>query len=91
MSHRLHVLIPAKLDAQISAAAERGHMSKREWVRRALEESLHREGPTPDPVARLAKLNAPTADIDQMVAEIGAAVDSPLMARINALAWLALN
>jgi hypothetical protein len=44
-------------------------MSKREWVRRALEESLHREASAPDPVARLAKLNAPTADIEQMLAE----------------------
>jgi hypothetical protein len=72
MSHRLHVVIPAELDAQISAAAERYHMSKDEWVRRALEESLHREGRTTDPVARLGKLNAPTADIEQMLAEIGA-------------------
>jgi hypothetical protein len=70
MSRRLHVLIPAELDAQISAAAERGHISKCEWVRRALEESLHREGSTSDPVARLSKLNAPTADIDQMLADI---------------------
>jgi hypothetical protein len=72
MSHRLHVLISAELDARISAAAKHGHMSKHEWVRRAFEESLHREGPTCDPVARLAKLNAPTADIDQMLSEIAA-------------------
>jgi len=72
MSHRSNVSISAELDVKISAAAERGHMSKREWVQRALEESLHREGLIPDPVARLAKLNAPTADIDQMLAEIAA-------------------
>jgi len=72
MSRRLYVLIPAELDAQISTAAERCHMSKHEWARHALEESLHRKGPTPDPVARLAKLNAPTANIDQMLAEIAA-------------------
>jgi hypothetical protein len=47
-------------------------MSKAEWVRRALAESLHREGRIPDPVSRLAKLNAPTADIDQMLSEIAA-------------------
>lgn len=50
-------------------------MSKGEWVRRALEESLRRGGKHrsgSDPVARLAKLNAPTADIDQMLAEIEA-------------------
>jgi hypothetical protein len=72
MSHHLRVLISAELDSQISAAADRGHMSKRDWVRRALEKSLHREGLIPDPVARLANLNAPTADIDQMLAEIAA-------------------
>jgi hypothetical protein len=50
-------------------------MSKGEWVRRALEESLRRSGkggPNADRVARLVKLNAPTADIDQMLAEIEA-------------------
>lgn len=72
MSHRLHVLISAELDAEISAAAERRQMSKPEWVRRALRESLHREKRTSNPVARLAMLNAPTADIDQVLAEIGA-------------------
>lgn len=75
MSHRLQVLISAELDAQLSKAAQRSSMSKGEWVRRALEESLrhggkHRSGS--DPVARLAKLNAPTADIGQMLAEIEA-------------------
>ena len=66
------MLISAELDSKISAAAERGHISKHEWVLRALEQSLHSEGPTRDPVARLAKLNAPTVDIDQMLAEIAA-------------------
>jgi hypothetical protein len=73
MSHRLHVLIPAELDAQIGAAAERGHISKREWVRRALQESLQRSGkagPKSNPVARLAKPHAPTGDIDQMLADV---------------------
>jgi hypothetical protein len=73
MSHRLQVLIPPELDAQLSKAAQRSSMSKGEWVRRALKESLRRSGkggPSSDPVARLAKLNAPTADIDQMLAEI---------------------
>jgi hypothetical protein len=75
MSHRLQVLIPKELDAQLSKAAQRNSMSKGEWVRRALEESLRRgrKGrPSSDPVARLAKLNAPTADIDQILAEIEA-------------------
>ena len=72
MSYRLRVLISTELDSRISTAAERGHISKHEWVLRALEQSLRRERQTRDPVARLAKLNAPTADIDQMLAEIGA-------------------
>lgn len=73
MSHRLQVLISPELDAQLSKAAQRSSMSKGEWVRRALEESLRRSGTGgsgSDPVARLGKLNAPTADIDQMLAEI---------------------
>ena len=72
MRHRLNVLISAELDSRINAAANRGHMSKDEWVRRALERSIHRVESTCDPVARLAKLNAPTADIDQMLSEIAA-------------------
>jgi hypothetical protein len=75
MSHRLQVLIPPELDAQLSKAAQRSSISKGEWVRRALEESLRRGGKggrSSDPVARLGKLNAPTADIDQMLAEIEA-------------------
>jgi hypothetical protein len=75
MSHRLQVLIPPELDAQLSKAAQRNRMSKGEWVRRALEESLRRGGKgvsSSDPVARLGKLSAPTADIDQMLAEIEA-------------------
>lgn len=72
MSHRLRVPISAELDSQITVAAERSDMSKQEWVRRALKASLHREGRIQDPVARLAKLNTPTADIDQMLAEIAA-------------------
>jgi hypothetical protein len=71
MGHRLSVLISAELDSKISGVAELGHMSKHEWVRCALQESVGREGLIPDPVARLAKLNAPTADIEQMLAEIG--------------------
>jgi predicted transcriptional regulator len=71
MSRRLRVLIPSELNARLNQAAERSYVSKSEWVRRALEKAL-REGPSSDPVSLLAKLNAPTADIDQMLAEIGA-------------------
>jgi hypothetical protein len=75
MSHRLQVLITPELDAQLSNAAQRSRVSKAEWVRRALQESLRRGGKSGtgvDPVARLRKLNNPTADIDRMLSEIEA-------------------
>ena len=70
MSHRLQVLIPEDLDARIRKAAARGRVSKGEWVRRAVEEVLRK--PVEDPVARLASLGAPTADLEQLLAEIEA-------------------
>ena len=63
MSHPLQVLIPEDLDVQLRKAALRNCVSKGEWVRRALRQSV-------DPVARLASLSAPTADIEQMLSEI---------------------
>lgn len=75
MSQRLQVLVPAELDARLRKAAERSRMSKGQWVRRAIEESLVRnaKGRAPsDPLARLSELKAPTADIEQMLAEIEA-------------------
>jgi predicted DNA-binding protein len=73
MSHRLQVLIPEELDARIEKAAQRNRASKGAWVRRAIEAALERRsdlGPTVDPLARLASLNAPTAGIEDMIAEI---------------------
>ncbi|HXJ39758.1 MAG TPA: CopG family transcriptional regulator [Bryobacteraceae bacterium] len=74
MSHRLQVLVPEELDAQLEKAAQRSRMSKGAWVRLTLKEALKRSGhfPNDDSVARLASLDAPTADIDQMLAEIEA-------------------
>jgi hypothetical protein len=72
MSHRLQVLIPERLDARVRKASQRCRISKGEWVRRAIEHALAENGPPPDPLARLAALGAPTADIDQMLAEIEA-------------------
>ena len=71
MSHRLQVLIPAGLDARIRKAAQRGRVSKGQWVRRAIERALAEPGDG-DPLAALAALGAPTADIEQMLAEIEA-------------------
>jgi hypothetical protein len=72
MSHRLQVLIPPQLDAQISKAAQRQRISKGEWVRRALELSLQRDGKAKknDAMDRLSRLNGPTADIERMLSEI---------------------
>ena len=41
-------------------------------VRRAMERALCDQKTGPDPVARLAALNGPTGDIEQMLAEIEA-------------------
>jgi hypothetical protein len=75
MSHRLQVLIPEELNARIAEAAQRKRLSKGEWVRRAVRDSLRaggNGGEATDPVSRMAALNGPTADIDQMLAEIEA-------------------
>jgi len=72
MSHRLQVLIPDGLDARIRKAAERRGLSKGEWVRNAIERALEAGIREPDPLQHLASLGAPTADIDQMLAEIQA-------------------
>ncbi|HLH17528.1 MAG TPA: CopG family transcriptional regulator [Bryobacteraceae bacterium] len=71
-SHRLQVLIPPELDAQIEQAARRSHVSKGEWVRRALRQSLGEPDPRKramEAVARLSRMNLPTCDIEQMIAE----------------------
>jgi len=75
MSHRLQVLIPEPLEEQIRKAAQRTGVSKGEWVRRAIEEALgHSTGGKPyrDPLRELAGLQAPTGDIQSMLAEIEA-------------------
>ena len=72
MSHRLQILVPEGLDARLVKAAQRSRVSKGEWVRRVLETALNDNAQVPDAVARLASLGAPTADIDQMLAEIEA-------------------
>jgi hypothetical protein len=72
MSRRLQVLVPDGLDARIRKAAQRSGLSKGAWVRRALERALGEDSTSPDALDRLASLGAPTADIDQMLAEIEA-------------------
>lgn len=70
MSHRLQVLVPATLDARIRKAAQRTRLSKGAWVRRAIESALAGHETGGDALSRLAALGAPTADIDQMLAEL---------------------
>jgi hypothetical protein len=74
MSHRLQVLIPDDLDAKVSKAAQRRRVSKGEWVRQAILDSLRgsKSKSASGTLARLRSLNAPTADIDQMLSEIEA-------------------
>ncbi len=72
MSHRLQVLIPDGLEARLRKAAQRSRLSKGAWVRRAIERALADARDAADPLDKLARLGAPTADIDQMLAEIEA-------------------
>ncbi len=73
MSHRLQVLVPEPLQRRIAKAAARRRQSVGAWVREAIERSLADDRPLGrDPLDRLAALGAPTADIDQMLAEIDA-------------------
>jgi predicted transcriptional regulator len=75
MHRRLQVLLPESLDARLEEPARRVQTSKATWARRAIEDALTRcpaiEPGVNDPLARLASLNAPTADIDDMIAEVG--------------------
>jgi predicted transcriptional regulator len=75
MSHRLQVLIPDELELKLRKAAERSRISEDEWVRQAIERSLERRDPSNPRLAaleRLESLDAPTGDIEQMLAEIEA-------------------
>jgi hypothetical protein len=75
MSKRLQVLLPDDEMAGIQRLARRERMSVGEWVRQALREARSRK-PVNDSdtklkaVRRAAGLSFPTADIDQMLAEI---------------------
>ncbi len=72
MSNRLQILVSEKLDSRLRKAADREQVSMGEWVRRAIEERLEQRAATlpDDPLAALRGLCAPTADIDDMLAEI---------------------
>ena len=71
-SLRLQVLISPALQHRIHKAAQRRRLSAGAWVREAIERHLADDRPATDPLDQLKGLGAPTADIDQMLAEIDA-------------------
>jgi predicted transcriptional regulator len=72
MSIRLQVIVPDELERRITKSAQRSRLSKSAFVRRAIERALAEERSAGDPLDRLASLEGPTADIEQMIAEIEA-------------------
>ena len=76
MSKRLQVLLEESEMADVRRAARRQRISTAEWVREALR-AARRLAPEGDPEKKLAAVRAsarhelPTADIGQMLAEIG--------------------
>lgn len=74
MSHRVQILVPDELDSRMRKAAGRSRVSKGEWVRVAIEEKLTRDARSApaDPLAALAGLEGPTADIEDMLSEVEA-------------------
>ncbi len=75
MSKRLQVLLEEPELREIQRAARTQRMTVAEWVRQALRAARRRQ-PTIDAKKKLAAIRAaarhsfPTADIDQMLAEI---------------------
>lgn len=72
MSYRLQVLIPDALARRVRKEAQRRRLPTGAWVRQAIERALADPQGAADPLDRLARLGAPTADITQMLAEIDA-------------------
>ena len=70
MSIRLQVLVPEELDSRLRKAAKRRGVSKGEWVRQAISRTLDESSAEGDALRRLASLDGPTADIDEMIGEI---------------------
>ena len=72
MSIRLQVIVPDELERRITKSAQRNRLSKSAYVRRAIERALAEERSAGDPLDLLTRLEGPTADIEQMLAEIEA-------------------
>jgi hypothetical protein len=75
MSKRLQVLLPDQEMLEIERLARRERLSVGEWVRRTLREARQRK-PVQDADSKLKAVRCavqhsfPTADIEQMVAEV---------------------
>jgi hypothetical protein len=69
MSHRLQVLVPEELEARLRQAAKRKRISQGEYVRNAIQSALAADNPIPEgsPVDRLARMNGPTVEMDQLL------------------------
>jgi len=68
-------LVPVELDARLRKAAQRRRISKAEFVRRVLEESLRQavaDNGASDPLEQLSSLRAPTGDIQQILTDVAA-------------------
>ncbi|WP_428278189.1 hypothetical protein [Candidatus Palauibacter sp.] len=66
--------VPESLYHRLHDAAERSHVALAEWIREAIEERLEHEfrASPEEALEAMRKLDAPTADIDDMIAEIAA-------------------
>ena len=72
--HQLQVSVSESLYDRIREAARRSNVPTAVWVREAIEERLEREfrRSSEEALEAMCKLDAPTADIDDMLAEIAA-------------------
>ena len=70
MSIRLQIIVSEGLERRIRKSAQRSRLSMSAFVRRAIERALAEEQDGGDALDRLAALEAPTADLDQMLSEI---------------------
>jgi hypothetical protein len=75
MAKRLQLILQDAEYREIQRAARSRHMSVAEWVRRALAQARQREpvgtaGRKLEVIRAAARFDYPTADIDQMLAEI---------------------
>ena len=72
--HRLQVSVSESLYDRIREAAGRSNVSMAVCIREAIEERLEREfrRSYEEALKALGELDAPTADIDDMIAEIAA-------------------